>query len=168
MNKTEALAEIESAQKENRRADLREADLRGVVLSGVVLSGADLRDAVLIGADLRRADLREAVLSGAFLNGALLSGADLSLADLWDTTGNGKEVCSMQTDIWTATWTIDTLQIGCQRHAIGEWWGFGDDEIAKMEDRALDWWRRWKPCLEIAIANTVGTVGTVGTPGETK
>ena len=55
MNKKEAVAEIKTANKEERRADLSEADL-----SEANLSRADLR-----GAHLSRADLRGAYLRGA-------------------------------------------------------------------------------------------------------
>ncbi len=102
MNLEQALAEIEAANKENRRAMLRSADLcgsdlrysdlrsanlsgadlRGADLSGANLRGANLSGADLCGSDLRYSDLRSANLSGADLRGANLSGADLRGANL--------------------------------------------------------------------------------------
>ncbi|MCY1446804.1 hypothetical protein D9M71_633910 [compost metagenome] len=43
------------------------------------------------------------------------------------------------------------MQIGCQFHAILEWWAFSDAEIQEMDERALDWWRIWKPILQKII-----------------
>ena len=94
----------------------------------------------------KRANLRDADLIGADL-----SGADLSGARLWSTIGNGREIRTLQTDIWTVTYTADVIQIGCRRHEIEAWWAFSDDEIDEMAPEALDWWRRWKPLLQQII-----------------
>lgn len=36
------------------------------------------------------------------------------------------------------------LRIGCQEHTVERWRGFSDALIAKMDSRALDWWRHFK------------------------
>ena len=133
------------------RADLSRADLSRADLFGADLSRADLFCADLSGADLSRADLSGADLSGADLFCADLSGADLSGADL-RCMGNMSNIKTIQVDIWNIGYTHDTMQIGCQRHLISEWWAFGDDEIACMDSRALEWWKVWKPILQAMIA----------------
>ena len=41
------------------------------------------------------------------------------------------------------------MQIGCQLHKIEDWWGFNDTQILEMDgEKALDWWRVWKPILQ--------------------
>ena len=132
-------------------ADLSDADLSYANLRYANLSDADLSDADLRWADLRWADLRWADLSGADLSGADLSGADLSGADLL-CTGNMRNIKTIQADRWAVGYTHDTMQIGCQRHMIAEWFEFSDEDIASMDDGALDWWRVWKPILQSIIA----------------
>ena len=108
-------------------ANLTDADLRGADLTGAILKGADLRDANLTGADLTDADLRNANLTGAI--------------------GNANEIKTIQTEVWAIAYTNDVMQIGCQRHAIKDWFAFDDDKISGMGKRALTFWRRWKPIL---------------------
>lgn len=120
-------------------ANLSDAYLRGANLSGANLSGANLRGAYLRGANLSDANLRDANLSGANLNG---------------TTGNMKHIKTMQIETYPVTYTFDTLQMGCQRHPIADWWGFSDQKIKNMDgDRALVWWKKWKPVL-VALIDT--------------
>ena len=139
-------------------ANLRGADLRYANLSGANLRGANLRGANLSGANLRGADLRYANLSGANLSGANLSGASLRGASLrgirlWGATGDNWHVRSLQCGAYEAAYTADRLQIGCQNHAIMDWWGFDDRHILEMDGRAaLEWWRVWKPILQTIIA----------------
>ena len=132
-------------------ANLSYADLSDADLSYANLRYANLSDADLSDADLRWADLRWADLSGADLSGADLSGADLSGADLL-CTGNMRNIKTIQADRWAVGYTHDTMQIGCQRHMIAEWFEFSDEDIASMDDGALDWWRVWKPILQSIIA----------------
>jgi len=151
-------------------ADLSGAYLRDADLSGADLSGADLRGAYLRGADLSGADLRDAYLRGAYLRGAYLSGAylrdaDLSGADLrelgsmWGVTGNLREVKAIQADIWPVTYTATHMQIGCQFHTLAEWWAFNDEEIGRMDSKALDWWAVWKPILQKIIETSPAVPG---------
>lgn len=141
-----------------RYANLHYANLHYANLRGADLSYADLRYADLRHADLRDANLRAANLSGADLSAANLSYADLSGADLigirlWGAAGNNRHVRSLQCGAYAVTYTADRLQIGCQNHAIADWWGFDDRCILEMDGRAaLEWWRVWKPILQTIIA----------------
>ena len=114
---------------------------------------ADLRGANLRWADLRWADLRWAYLEGADLQGADLQGANLQDADLreanlWSTVGNGREVKSLQCGVYDIAFTHDTMQIGCKRYPIKDWFEFDYETISSMDDGALEWWRKWKPVLK--------------------
>jgi hypothetical protein len=122
-------------------ANLSGAYLYGAYLSGANLSGANLYHANLYGADLSRADLSYANLSGADLYRANLYGADLRCM------GNMDNIKTIQADIWQVGYTHDTLQIGPHRHLIAEWQAFSDEEIGRMDSRALAWWKIWKPIL---------------------
>ncbi len=142
-------------------------DLSGADLSGADLSYANLRDANLRDANLRDATLRYAGLSGADLRDADLIDADLQYAflhgvdlrgtDLQDAIGNGREVKTVQTNLWIVTYTADIMQIGCEQHAIEDWWGFDDATISDMNSKALEWWKAWKPILQQIIATSPAT-----------
>ena len=134
------------------RANLYRADLSESDLSRANLSEANLYRADLSGADLYRADLSRANLYRADLSGANLSGANLSGANLYRAVGNMREMKTIITDNHPMTYTHDTLQIGCERHPIADWWKFGDERIAKMETGAVEWWAIWKPILQNIIA----------------
>jgi len=139
------------------RADLRGAYLSGAYLSGAYLSGANLSDANLSGANLSDANLSDANLSDANLSGANLSGANLrganlrGVRELWGASGNCREIKAIQCDHWPVTYTAERMQIGCQFHTLAEWWAFTDEEIGRMDGKALDWWKVWKPILQNII-----------------
>ncbi|KAA8563237.1 Serine/threonine-protein kinase B [Pseudomonas extremaustralis] len=109
---------------------------------------ANLSGANLSGANLSGANLRAANLSGANLSGANLSG----VSDIWGASGNCREVKAIQCDLWPVTYTAEHMQIGCQFHALSEWWAFTDAKISRMDSKALDWWKVWKPILQNIIA----------------
>jgi hypothetical protein len=137
-------------------ANLWGANLWGANLRGANLQDADLRDADLWGANLRDAnlrdaDLRDADLWGADLRGADLRGADLRGADLRDATGNIRHVKSLHLATYSVTYTATHLQIGCKQFTFDTWWKFSDDKIATMDAEALDWWRVYKPLLQLII-----------------
>lgn len=130
-----------------RGADLRGADLYGANLHGANLHGADLHGANLYGANLCSANLRGANLYGADLHGADLCNADLRGANLL-AFGDMAYVKTIQADTWQIGYTHDIMQIGCQRHLITDWWAFSDDEISRMDSKALEWWKVWKPIIK--------------------
>jgi len=135
-----------------RIADLRGADLRGANLKRANLKRADLWSANLRGANLRGADLWSADLKGADLWSADLRGADLRGADLMDCNGNMTHIKSVFCGQYPVTYTVDVMQIGCQRHNIAEWWEFDNKRILEMDGKtALKWWRTWKPILQQII-----------------
>jgi hypothetical protein len=129
------------ANNGGKRADLSGADLRGAHLSctdlsGADLSGADLRGACLCHTNLRGADLREAELRGIKIN---------------FSTGNGREIKSLDTGRWPVVISPHYMAIGCRQHDIDEWLEFDDDAIDAMDANALEWWRIWRPVIKAWI-----------------
>ena len=57
----------------------------------------------------------------------------------------------------SVTYTATHMAIGCQQHEIAEWWAFDDAAISRMDERALRWWRVWKPILQQIIATAPAT-----------
>ncbi|MFY3547450.1 pentapeptide repeat-containing protein [Achromobacter xylosoxidans] len=131
-------------------ANLRGADLRGANLRGANLGGADLRDANLGGANLGGADLRDANLGGANLG---------ELRGIWGASGNLREIKAIQCDTWPVTYTATHMQIGCQFHELERWWSFTDEQIARMDSSALEWWQKWKPVLHTIITMSPAVPG---------
>jgi len=135
-----------------------EANLRSADLRSANLSSADLRSADLRYADLRYADLRSANLSSADLRSADLRYADLRYANLRSANlryavGDNPYVRTLFTGTYAVTYTDAIMHIGCQCHAIADWWGFDDAAIAAMDGKkALEFWRTWKPILQSIIA----------------
>ena len=129
-----------------------------VAMEKATNDGADLRGADLSGADLRGADLRGADLSGTDLSGANLNDADLSGADLRGADLSGEKLTKAPISILNLTWPIliteKYLRIGCQLHTHAEWAAFSDAEISTMENRALEFWQKWKaPLLAMCAAH---------------
>ena len=120
-------------------ANLRYANLRSSDLRYANLRYADLRGANLRSSDLRSSDLRYADLENA----------DLENADLRYAIGNNSEVKTIQASEYVITYTEKIINIGCQSHTKEKWFNFTDDQILKMDgERALNWWKKWKPILK--------------------
>jgi uncharacterized protein YjbI with pentapeptide repeats len=132
-------------------AYLRGADLSGANLSGAYLSGANLSGAYLSGANLSGANLSGAYLSGANLSGAYLSGANLSRAKFNYCIGEMDVIFSIQLEKWMISFNAEILNIGCKTYKITEWFGFTDEQISKMDYDALEWWKKWKDFILMAI-----------------
>ncbi len=138
-------------------ANLSRANLSGANLSRANLSEANLSRANLSGANLSRANLSGANLSRANLSGANLSRANLSWANLYGAdlswvNGNMREIKTIKVDTYPVVYTDKVIQIGCENHAIKEWFEFTDKEILAMDGKkALKFWRKWKPILRMII-----------------
>ena len=127
-------------------ANLYGANLRNANLSNANLYGADLSNADLSGANLRTANLSNANLYGADLCGADLCGAYLSGAKNAPLIINGLH--------WIISISgLGVMRIGCQNHKVEEWASFNDDQISKMDSKALDFWEKNKSML-LAICDS--------------
>lgn len=137
------------------RANLTRASLYGANLTRANLTRASLIGASLIGASLTGANLAGASLAYANLNGASLDDANLNGANLNGASGNLNNLKSVFCEIYPVTYTAEVMQIGCQRHKIEDWWSFDDTRIIEMDgEKALGWWRTWKPILQQIIATS--------------
>jgi hypothetical protein len=129
-------------------ANLSDTNLSHANLSGANLSDINLLDANLSDTNLSGANLSDTNLSHANLSGVNLSGADLSGADLFSTTGNKKQIKSMQIEKYSICYTVDKLQIGCENHLIDEWRKFTDEDIREMDGNdGLHWRHKWKEII---------------------
>ena len=142
------LRDADLSDADLRYADLRRADLRYAILRYAILRRAVLLDADLSDAILRRAVLLDADLSDADLRRADLLDADLRRADLRYVVGNGGAEMTCLQDRWPVVITKDVIAIGCQQHPVQDWWDFSDEQIAEMDQKALEWWRTRKPILK--------------------
>jgi uncharacterized protein YjbI with pentapeptide repeats len=102
-------------------------------------------------------DLSGANLSWADLRKADLSKADLSGADLWGCIGNMEEIKTLEIEKYQLAYTHDRLQIGCENHAISEWFEFDDARISAMDCGALEWWQKWRDVLKTIIEMSPAT-----------
>src|SRR5574343_409515 len=91
-----------------------------------------------------RADLRSANLRCADLRGADLSGANLF----------GSNLIIYQSGLWPAYIQEDMIRIGCQYHSVKSWESFTDEEISKMHDDALRYWKANKEII-LSIARSL-------------
>jgi hypothetical protein len=129
---------------------------------------------------MKQADLNEVIrLHGMWLRGegggvranlnytymadANMYGANLTRANLL-CMGNMREIRTMQIDKWRIGYTADTLQIGCQRHAISKWRKWNTDAgrvwISKMDSAAMEWAvRNLALILQIIDANPATPTG---------
>src|SRR5574343_304666 len=94
-----------------------------------------------------RANLRYANLSGANWSGANLRYADLSGANLRGANLFGSNLIIYQSGLWQAYIQEDMIRIGCQYHSVKSWESFTDDEISKMHDDALRYWKENKEII---------------------
>ena len=127
------------------------ANLSYANLSSADLSSADLRSADLNHADLSYANLSSANLNHADLYSANLNHADLSYADLSAANLNYADLVVILLPIWTVYVQSEYTRIGCKYFKNSEWLSFTDEEIAGMDNQALEWWNKYKPIIEAAI-----------------
>ena len=151
ITKYELKAILESHQLWLRGEVGERADLSSADLSYADLSYADLRSADLSNSDLRSADLSNSDLRYADLRDANLRYADLSTSRINCAIGNMAEIKTLLLEVWPITYTAEHLHIGCERHLISDWWDFDDDRIARMDIKALGWWKKWKDFIRQAI-----------------
>ena len=128
-------------------ANLTDANLTYANLSGADLRYANLREANLTDANLREADLSEADLTYTGLSEADLSEADLIGADLRGAIGNDRELKTLLTEFYHVTYTSTQIAIGCEQHAITDWFKFDDKRIEAMDEHATEFWTLYKPIL---------------------
>ena len=88
----------------------------------------------------------------ANLSDANLTDANLKGANLRNALGNSKEIKTLQTEFYTVVYTSTQMAIGCEQHAITDWFKFDDKRIKAMDKRATNFWTIYKPIL-ITLTN---------------
>ena len=95
-------------------------------------------------ADLSGADLRGAYLYGADLYGAVIDGEKITKTPIQIPIGL----------TYIALITDSFMRLGCKRYLHAEWAAFSDDQISKMDSKALEFWKVWKaPLLAMCTAH---------------
>lgn len=132
-------------------ANLRGVNLMKAVLTGVNLEGADLELSNLKLAGLGWANLKRVNFTWANLRNANLEGANLKGVCLWETSGDGKYIKTIQITKYTVTYTPDFLQIGCEGYPIKDWFEFDNERISSMDEGALKWWNEYKEYIKLSL-----------------
>ena len=86
----------------------------------------------------------------------IFDGADLRHANLIGAIGNGREIKTINIDEWIIVFTEDTMAVGCKQFSINEWKNFDDEKISSLDSNALDWWKKWKDFVFLAINLSFG------------
>ena len=66
-------------------------------------------------------------------------------------SGNLKEIKTIKIETYDISYTQDVLQIGCKRYSINTWKSFEDEEVARFDENALEFWKKWKVFIFTAI-----------------
>lgn len=45
------------------------------------------------------------------------------------------------------------MKIGCQDHTIKDWLAYNDTVISLMDNKALKFWKEWKPVIQSILSN---------------
>ena len=135
-------------------ANMSGADMRGAYMSDANMSDANMSGANMRGADMRGANMRGADMSDANMSGANMRGSNIDYVSLFDATGNSVNIITIQLGKYTVNYTHDRMQIGCKNYPIKEWFNFSDEKIESMDNRALDWWNKYKYFIKQAIELT--------------
>jgi uncharacterized protein YjbI with pentapeptide repeats len=146
---------LEDETKGNK-LDLSYCDCYGLNFHSANMRSADMRSADMSYADMSYADMSYANMSSADMSSANMSYADMSYADMsyaniHNTTGNSKEIKTIQTEKYTINITKNNIQIGCKNHTMDEWINFTDEKIDAMDRGALEWWNKWKDIIKSFI-----------------
>ena len=146
------------ANADLRYSNVEYSNLRYSNLANANLEYSNLRYSNLANANLANADLENAKLGNAYLEKANLEKANLENTNLRYAIGNMKEIRSMQVERYHIVYTSKMLCIGCMQYPIEEWENFSDDQIRKMDKGALDFWKKWKEFIFLAIELSFGKI----------
>ena len=99
----------------------------------------------------------ETLLEIETLRGADLRGADFSNADLRDADFSNAD------KFFSSPWGFchiqkENIRIGCQYHKTNHWEKFTDEQIAKMDRQARNWWKENKSIV-LNIAESCAEIG---------
>lgn len=68
-----------------------------------------------------------------------------------------KKVISLTIYPYPVTISEKIIRIGCQEHSPDRWFSFSDEEIWKMDDKSLEWWKAHKETIRSLHRSIVET-----------
>jgi hypothetical protein len=152
------------------RADFTGRTLKNLKASHCDLTGAIFNDANVISCDFSNANLTDisgtrvhfmdtdftnANLRNAHLPRARYTQSTFKDTDLWEVSGDGVYIISLQLGQISICYTSEVLQINCLQFDLDKIWEMLDDELREEVTRRtcgereewvnkmMDWWARW-------------------------
>jgi len=127
-------------------ADTKDADVVIELRFGVEV--VIWRGGYFLGGEFRGGEFRGGCFRGGyFLGGEFLGGCFLG------GEFRGEKITKPPMILLGLTWkvliTMEQVQIGCEVHKAVDWWGFDDNQIDKMESRALAFWKKNKDFIKL-------------------
>ena len=129
-------------------ADYPKAKSYGEVLEKGVEDGVSFKGANLEGMDLSGICLKGANFTGAVMTDVIFD----KKTNLHNVEGNGKEVITIKTDVYTIVLTKDNVQISSKRCSVEELLSGKNVEMDYFlmdfpNLRDINWWAKWRPKL---------------------
>ncbi len=149
------------------RADFTGRTLKNLNITHKDLTGAILKDANIYNCDFSNSNLTELMarrvhfmdsdftnvtFKNAYLQQAYYTLNKFSNTDLWNVSGDGVYIISLQLGGSNVCYTSEILQINCMQYDIkGIWWMTDDEILAKVAGHSGEeyaemkaWWTKWK------------------------
>lgn len=116
------------------------------------LTNTNLTDIIAANTHFHDTDFTGANLRGAYMPRAEFTQSIFSKTDLWNVTGDGVYIISLQLGGHHVVYTSEILQINCLRFGIKEIWWMPNDEVLSWVEEHSDeykaeiakWWQTWK------------------------
>ena len=140
-----------------KQLDAAERDFTGAIFDGANVfdcdfKGANLTDIVANGAHFMETDFTDANLRNAHLPKVKFSLCTFHNTDLWDVSGDGVHIISLQLGGKNVCYTSEILQINCMQYDIKDIWWMPEDDLASTVKghsevevaEMMQWWEIWQ------------------------
>jgi len=157
------------------RADFTDRTLKNLNITYKDLTGAIFKDSKIHSCDFSNANLTDVIASqayfhdvnftnatfkNAYLRKAKFTLSTFSNTDLWNVSGDGVYIISLQLGRKNVCYTSEILQVNCKQLDIKKIWRMSDDEVINKtweysEDELKEmaqWWVKWR-CHIYQIVN---------------
>lgn len=132
--------------------NLTNAIFNGVKLFSCDFTCANLTDITAKGLCCVDTNFTNATFKNALMPRAEFTETIFSKTDLWNVSGDGVYIISLQLGGSNVCYTSEILQINCLRFDIKEIWWMTDDEVLSWVTEHTDeekaemakWWHKWK------------------------
>jgi hypothetical protein len=132
-------------------------DLTGAIFTNTNILKCDFTCTILADIHAPRAHFHKTDLTGvsfknAYLLDAMFTQAIFKKTDLWNVTGDGVHIISLQLGGFNVCYTSDILQVNCMQFDIQKIWWMTEEEVFEWvnghEEQEMDimtkWWAKWK------------------------